>query len=402
MNDRTAPRSQRPSQPPLFEAPPPLPTLLVVGIVTIGLAFVLGAIAVVKLDGASLRPRVTVAIALTVAVATGGAAMVAVARLFRRLKRQLSALVSQAERLSRGAIGEEDAAEVTGMQVVASSFRRVEARMTQLTEARSHVVATEHDLDRARRLYRAILPLSSTASHGSVRIAGHCTPAAEAGGDWWAYRKLSDDRVLIVVGDATGHGVYSAMIGCAARGAVETLVLLGEEHLTPREVLSAIHSAIRIPGSDAVGMTCFAALIDSKKGTLEYGNAGHIFPFLASMDDKRVITNVSSLTGPSQSLGDDDAEVAIHEATHQLGAGDILVAFTDGVVDRGDGSGRVFGPRRLQIALTGAIVDRENGLVAVRDRVVQRIEEFGGGAPLDDDVTLVLCMYDPPPGAAAT
>jgi hypothetical protein len=87
--------------------------------------------------------------------------------------------------------------------------------------------------------------------HGRVHVAGASTPAAETGGDWWTYRKLSGGR-------RPGRGrrrhrprrVF-AMIGCAAHGAVEALSLVGEERMTPRSVLDAINAAIRIPAPTA-------------------------------------------------------------------------------------------------------------------------------------------------------
>ena len=42
-------------------------------------------------------------------------------------------------------------------------------------------------------------------------------PASQCGGDWWMYRKLPDGRMLLVLGDATGHGIHSAMIAATAR-----------------------------------------------------------------------------------------------------------------------------------------------------------------------------------------
>jgi serine phosphatase RsbU (regulator of sigma subunit) len=336
----------------------------------IGLALVVGAIAAFRLAG-------------------GGQAA----------QRAIALVVEQADRLQRGE-------PVSGGDPVAQpaieALERVANKVTQMTEARAHIVATERDLDRARRMYRSILPLASVAQHGRVRVAGQCEPAAETGGDWWTYRKLAGGRMLVVVGDATGHGVYSAMIGCAAHGAVEALYNVGEEQLTPASVLTAINGAIRIPGADKVAMTCFAALFDPAKGVVHFANASHMFPLVASSDEHGTVTKVGALSGQSipgdGEEASDDSEIqpsGIRTGTHQLAPGDVVVLFTDGLIERRSKQGREFGHRRLQQALQSAkLVPGDSGIAGLRDSVMAKVDAWASGVAPDDDVTLVVCAMD--------
>lgn len=313
--------------------------------------------------------------------------------------RALAHVAEQAERIARG---EEPAAidDRSPPAAIAAldALARVGTRLQQMTHARAHIVATERDLERARAMYRSILPLVSVGQHGRIHVAGASTPAAETGGDWWTYRKLSGGRLLVAVGDATGHGVYSAMIGCAAHGAVEALSQVGEERMTPRSVLGAINAAIRIPGADHAAMTCFAALFDPR-GTISFANASHMLPLLVATDDRGTVTKVSALSTAIPVIGiDDDSDVYtadITEGSHQLAPGEVVVLFTDGLTDRRDKAGRAFGNRRLQQTLQrlthrgGAI-----GVTALRDGVLADVATFADGVPADDDVTLVLCALD--------
>jgi phosphoserine phosphatase RsbU/P len=317
-------------------------------------------------------------------------------RLSDEATRALAHVAEQAERLARGEPPEpgdqpEAAAAMEGLY-------KVGARMQQMLDARAHIVATERDLDRARAMYRSILPLSSVARHGKLHVAGACTPAAETGGDWWTYRKISGGRLLVVVGDATGHGVYSAMIGCAAHGAVEALSHVGEERLTPTSVLRAINAAIRIPGADRASMTCFAALIDPK-GTIDFANASHMLPLLATTDVTGAVTNVNALTAAGDTIDRiDDSELIVpdvREGSARLAPGDLVVMLTDGLTDRRDRGGRAFGHRRLLQAV-GAVhsTGGETGITGVRDRMLADVAAFADGVPADDDVTLVVCALD--------
>ena len=334
--------------------------------------------------------------ALGFAVAAGAIATDRLSGGGRAARRALGHVTEQAERLNRGE-------SLSSVDPVASdavaSLERVAERMGQLQEARAHIVATERDLDRARRMYRSILPLASVAAHGSIRLAGQCRPAAETGGDWWTYRRLSGGRLLVVVGDATGHGVYSAMIGCAAHGAVEALSGVGEDQLSPASVLTAINSAIRIPGGDQVSMTCFAALIDPGRGVVEFANASHMFPLIAPTGADGGLGAVAAMGGqvlPAE--GEEDSSVqgaGIQTGSQALAPGDVIVLFTDGLVEREDKGGRKFGYRRLQAALQAArLGPGDAGIAALRDHVLGSVDRFAKGVAPDDDVTLVVCALD--------
>jgi sigma-B regulation protein RsbU (phosphoserine phosphatase) len=312
-------------------------------------------------------------------------------------QRAIGTVIEQADRLSRGEA-------VSGGDPVAApaieALERVGVKMQQMLEARAHIVATERDLDRARRMYRSILPLASVAMHGRVRVAGQCEPAAETGGDWWTYRKLSGGRMLVVVGDATGHGVYSAMIGCAAHGAVEALYNVGEEQLTPASVLTAINGAIRIPGADQVAMTCFAALFDPAKGLVHFANASHMFPLVATTDLDGTVKTVGALAGQGLPGEDDSADsevqpAGIRSGSHQLSPGDVVVLFTDGLIERRGKQNREFGHRRLQQAIQAAkLVPGDNGIGGFRDNIMSKVDGWAQGSAPDDDVTLVVCAFD--------
>ena len=126
------------------------------------------------------------------------------------------------------------------------------------------------------------------------------------------YRKLSGGRMLLVLGDATGHGIHSAMIAATARGAVEALAGVDERLLTPEQVLRAIDHAIRMVGEHNVLMTAFAAVFDSQTGALHYANAGQNFPYVITLgsdararatraSSRRAATRSAIATSPSRS-----------------------------------------------------------------------------------------------------
>jgi sigma-B regulation protein RsbU (phosphoserine phosphatase) len=210
------------------------------------------------------------------------------------------------------------------------------------------------------------------------------------------YRKLSGGRMLLVLGDATGHGIHSAMIAATARGAVEALGAVDERLLTPEQVLRAIDQAIRMVGEHNVLMTAFAAVFDSQSGALHYANAGQNFPYVIKLGQTRILETASIIAASGNPLGDRNIAVEIRRGALQLRPGDLFVCFTDGVVERANPQGKLFGDRRLRSALTGQPIADSQALVTLRDRVLTALDRHAEGAQPDDDVTLVLCQFDPP------
>src|SRR5262249_17740100 len=159
----------------------------------------------------------------------------------------------------------------------------------------------------------------------AFKVVGYCMPASQCGGDWWMYRKLSNERMLLVLGDATGHGIHSAMIAATARGAVEALCAADERLLAPDQVLHAIDEAIRMVGDHNVLMTAVAAMFDSNSATLHYANAGQNFPYVLKLGTSRVLENASIIAASGNPLGDRNIGTEIRRGAHQLKPGDLFV-----------------------------------------------------------------------------
>jgi len=280
--------------------------------------------------------------------------------------------------------------------VLAKTFNIMTNEIVHLLHEQASKASLEKEMELARQVQQAMLPPTQLDQHGYLKVIGYCMPASQCGGDWWMYRKLSAGRMLLVLGDATGHGIHSAMIASTARGAVEALAAVDERLLTPDQVLRAIDQAIRMVGEHNVMMTAFAAVFDSTNGALHYANAGQNFPYVMKLNDHRVLESASIIAASGNPLGDRNISVEIRRGSLQLQPGDLFVCFTDGVVERANPQGKLFGDRRLRSALTGQQLYDASSLVVLRDRVLGALENHAEGMLADDDVTLVFCQYDPP------
>jgi serine phosphatase RsbU (regulator of sigma subunit) len=313
-----------------------------------------------------------------------------------QLAKPIKGLTAQAERIGSGDLSfrvADDRRDELG--VLARTFNVMADAITGLLYEQAQKASLEKEMELARQVQQAMLPPDILDEHGSLKVVGYCMPASSCGGDWWTYRKLTNGRMLLVVGDATGHGIHSAMIAATARGAVEALSGIDERLLTPEQVLRAIDSAIRQVGEHNVLMTAFAAVFDSTNGVLHYANAGQNFPYVLRLGATRILEEASIIAASGNPLGDRNIAVEIRRGSLQLRPGDLFVCFTDGVVERANPAGKLFGDRRLRSALTGQSIPDATALLKLRDSLVGALADYGETAIPEDDITFVFCHYDP-------
>jgi phosphoserine phosphatase RsbU/P len=236
------------------------------------------------------------------------------------------------------------------------------------------------ELEVARVVQNLLVPSESVLERSFLDIAGHFQPASECGGDWWAVYDLPEDRVLTLVGDVTGHGISSAIITGAAKAACDLARHVTKGNISPSELLSMMNAAIYETGRRQIMMTCVASVFDPRRLTLTVANAGHHFPFQVRAG------TLKPIMAQGQPLG--ASEGASYESTITTFApGDVLVWFTDGVVECENELGEQFSEKRLR-----AICQRtaSTGARGVRDAVIDAVGDFRRDLPQMDDVTLVI------------
>jgi sigma-B regulation protein RsbU (phosphoserine phosphatase) len=135
-------------------------------------------------------------------------------------------------------------------------------------------------------------------------------------------------------------------------------------------------------------MTCFAAILDPA-GEIRFVSCGHPAPYLCRAPEaaERSI-DLHALVGRGNPLGTGAAAPRVQRRALQ--AGDLVVWYTDGVVEAQDPAGAAFGDRRLQHLLKK--LDRRLTPSAVHDLVLRGIAAHRAGRPPDDDETLVVAQ----------
>jgi phosphoserine phosphatase RsbU/P len=301
-----------------------------------------------------------------------------------RITRPLRALSQQARNIASGDFAHRVAVQRRDeVGELGESFNMMAESLGLFVDELTRKAGLEREVEVARSVQGLMTPPPDMMSLGYYRLKGRCEMASACGGDWWSYRTLTDGRLLVVLGDVTGHGMPSAMIAATGRGAVEALAMFDHTSLTPTIVLQAIDRAIRDVGGRRLLMTCFALII-SPDGGVVFANAGHTFPYVMRGQE------LSTLPVRSNPLGWDTVHIATGE--HQLHAGDIMILTSDGLTDRISESGARFGDKRLRRTLVDQ-AKAQSDVAALCDRIVEEVNQFGGHQPVDDDITLVVVQY---------
>src|ERR687894_499243 len=136
----------------------------------------------------------------------------------------------------------------------------------------------EHELRVARSIQHTSLPEEVPQLEG-WQISPFYQPAREVGGDFYDFHLLSEGRLGLIVGDATGKGVPAALVMSTTCGMLQA-VSQALDSSSPGEVLEQVNETLlaRIPQNMFV--TCFYAILDPHSGTLRYANAGYDPPYL--------------------------------------------------------------------------------------------------------------------------
>ncbi|MBK9072702.1 MAG: SpoIIE family protein phosphatase [Myxococcales bacterium] len=256
---------------------------------------------------------------------------------------------------------------------MAQNLNTMAEALEALLHDREAQARVNQELELARTLQKAMLPPSDAVASAGHVVFGTSRPASRCGGDWWLHHEISPTRLLLVVADATGHGVGAALIAATARGALLAVIEAKGEALTTDDVMRAF-AAGTMRSNATTGetpMTSLVVICDVATGELQYRNCGMPFPLLVAGGGVTALTSLQVAT------------------RHPWRRGETLVMYSDGLTEQQNAKGMRFGDRRL-----AAVLRAQGGTLLARDHraVIDAGIEFAGGIAPDDDITLVMCQ----------
>jgi sigma-B regulation protein RsbU (phosphoserine phosphatase) len=255
---------------------------------------------------------------------------------------------------------------------IISSFNRI---MPKLDEH----LKMSRALGLAHEVQQSLLPNKNPTLQG-FDIAGKSTYCDETGGDYYDFLQISDDKLVVVVGDVSGHGVSSALLMATARA----LVMLRSSMPGPAaSIINDVNKQLSLDTSETGNfMTFFYCELKELSREISWVRAGH---------DPAIIYDPESdefdeLKGRGLAMGL-DYSFEYEESKRVLGLGQIILIGTDGIWEMRNEQGEMFGKERLKKIL------RVNSSLSATEMVLvidDALGNFRGRAQFEDDITLVV------------
>ncbi|MDK1477047.1 SpoIIE family protein phosphatase [Streptomyces sp. 549] len=265
------------------------------------------------------------------------------------------------------------------------------AVVQQIAQAVRRAGLHEHEHRLAERLQRSLLPQLPTVD--GLEIADSYAPGVdmvEVGGDWYDVHHLDDDHVGLTIGDVAGHGLPEAAAMARISAALRSIALRCGRY--PGTVLRELNEFLGTYHAGLMATACYL-VYNRRTRTLRYAKAGHPPPLLISADGRSRFLEeaLAPPLGPMPGMRYREAETAVE-------AGDTLLLYTDGLIER-RGENLDVGLRRLT-----ALARHCTGLTV--ENLCRQFLDHQPGAEFPDDRALLAVRFPaappmPPPGVPA-
>src|SRR5215218_829126 len=240
----------------------------------------------------------------------------------------------------------------------------------------------EQELRVARRIQQASLPEEVPTLEG-WQISPFYQPAREVGGDFYDFHFLSEGRLGIVVGDATGKGVPAALVMSTTCGMLQA-VSEALDSISPGEVLQRVNETLLSCIPSNMFVTCFYGVLDPESATFTYANAGHDLPYLWHGGAAEELRARGMPLGLMPSMSYEEKEMMLEPT-------DTALLYSDGLVEAHDPKGEMFGFPRLR-----ALVAKHGEEGPLGEALLEELYSFvGEGWEQEDDITLLTLRRSP-------
>ena len=261
------------------------------------------------------------------------------------------------------------AASLTGMTLENLRLQRSEMEKERLAG----------ELDLARQIQQSLLPRDLRCGN-FLEASGSSVPCYEIGGDYFDLVSLDPDLCLLAIADVSGKGPAAALQATMLHGIIHAVARHSKEL---SDLMRTANQCIRERAADNSFVTGFMATLDSR-GRLRYSNAGHNPPLWIQPGGR-----ISELAEGSVPLGLQD-KPSYPEVTVELGPGDLLVLYTDGLTDSENAQGETFGTERV---LDWARRQWQLPAAEVHKSLLDAVTGFCNDHRQADDLTLLVIRY---------
>lgn len=265
--------------------------------------------------------------------------------------------------------------------ILAKSFDQMKGDLKKLLDEQAEKKRIEVELNNARTIQKFTIPYGSPKING-IEFSGIVKTSSEIGGDFYDYFDIDDTRVLMVIGDVSGHGVSAGLVVAAIKS---VMMVEAKRFLSVKTMMETLNTIICKFAHHELLTTCFLALYDSTSHQLRYSNAGHNYPYCYRTADKTLVE-----------LEESDFPLGLSRATsyqeHSVDldvsdASDILILYTDGLVEGRNKDDETYNYPRFEESILSTV---SLGPSEMRDKIINDAMAFYASQPIDDDISLLI------------
>ena len=241
------------------------------------------------------------------------------------------------------------------------------------------------ELDLARRVQADLLPSAETIAP-YVDFSAECISAWQVGGDFCDVFHVAEDRTALVLGDVSGKGISAALLMALIHGAIHSIswTRSTQDHINASRQLNTL--LCQKTASERF-TSLFWGCFDPQRSTIQYINGGHLPPLLLRMTNDELEVQKLETGGPVMGLL---PGANFQQGEQYVAPGDLLIAFSDGVVEATNAAGEEFGDKRL-VSVARELWNAQ--ATDIRNAIHARLKEFTGNAPVADDETLIIVRF---------
>jgi sigma-B regulation protein RsbU (phosphoserine phosphatase) len=329
-------------------------------------------------------------------------------RLTRSMTKSVAELYKGTEHINRGQLQHRIQIRTSDqMAALEQSFNSMTQSLANLIAEQKEKQRMESELAIAHEVQDLLYP-EDLSGLPSLEVYGVCQPARTVSGDYYDFIPLSDDRLVLAVGDISGKGISAALLMATVHAFVRAYSLEPEltvasvavgagvseremlalssgngnsvAGLSPAVLMSTLNYQLFRSTPPEKYATMFLGCYDSPSRLLTYSNAGHLPPLLLGGNgDVRRLETSGTVVGLFDGM-------TYGESTVDMKAGDIFVAYSDGITEPENEFGE-FGEERL---IELILQHRDQSLARISEVVTGAVADWIAGGEQPDDVTLVL------------
>lgn len=245
----------------------------------------------------------------------------------------------------------------------------------------------QEELKIAQRVQKALLP-TKLDHNVAFDICAYSNAADEVGGDYYDTYKLDENRFVFIIGDVSGKGTSAAFHMSQMKGIFHSLIQLD---LGPAEFMVRANSALSKCLERNHFITASIFIIDTREGKICHARAGHVPTLMHSFATKK--SEYLDINGLGLGiLRNKRYENHVEEKTFKFQPGDVLVLFTDGIVEAKNEKSLQFGFERIRSLLE---ISHHLGPREIQSKIIDSLHSFvGGDGLIDDDYSIMVVKFN--------